>query len=65
MLTLLDTPRLARELGVGSSTLEKWRLKGSGPRFIRLGGKVAYDAKDVEAWLEAQKAESTSTPQAA
>ena len=36
------------------------RLRGTGPRFIRAGGKILYDMRDIEAWLEARKFESTS-----
>lgn len=36
------------------------RVKGGGPKFIRAGGKILYDMRDVEDWLNARKFESTS-----
>lgn len=36
-------------------TLAIWRMKGIGPRFIKLeNGSVRYRRADVEAWLDAQ-----------
>jgi hypothetical protein len=34
---ILRTPEAAQYLGLAKSTLEKHRLTGSGPKFIRLG----------------------------
>lgn len=36
------------------------RMKGGGIPFIRAGGKILYDLRDVEAWLDARKFQSTS-----
>ncbi len=36
------------------------RITGNGPKFIRAGGKILYDLRDVEEWLEARKFASTS-----
>jgi predicted DNA-binding transcriptional regulator AlpA len=42
----------ARHLGLAVSTMNKMRLSGLGPRFIRLTRKrVAYDLADLEAWV--------------
>lgn len=54
----LTTEELAERLGgdeeerVSVRTLEDWRHDGKGPAFIRVGGKVRYRLKDVEAWEE-------------
>lgn len=56
---ILFTPDM-EEYGLAANTWEKMRHRGIGPRFIRLGGRVAYDRADVEAWLESQKRASTS-----
>ncbi len=32
-------------------TLERWRLTGEGPPFVRLGRRIAYRAEDVDSWL--------------
>jgi len=36
------------------------RMSGNGPKFIRAGGKILYDLRDVEEWLENRKFSSTS-----
>jgi predicted DNA-binding transcriptional regulator AlpA len=55
---ILETRDLADRLtgpsGTGPSprTLERWRTTGAGPRFIKLGHRVAYRQSDVERWLD-------------
>ena len=58
-LYLTDDPAL-KVLGP-YSTLAHWRSEGRGPAFIKLGQRVAYSGKDLNAWLEARRVE----PQAA
>jgi predicted DNA-binding transcriptional regulator AlpA len=58
---ILRTPDAAEYLGLSSSTLEKKRLDGSGPPFVRLGGRaVGYDVGTLNCWLEQQERTSTS-----
>lgn len=38
-------------------TVRYWRHIGKGPRSFKVGRRVLYDKRDVEAWLEAAKAE--------
>jgi predicted DNA-binding transcriptional regulator AlpA len=58
---ILRTPAAARYVGLGIPTLEKLRLSGGGPRFVRLGSRaIGYDIKDLDAFIEAQKRRSTS-----
>ena len=57
---LLDTPALARKLGIQANTLEKWRVRGEGPAFVRIGRRIAYLPRDVEAWLASCRTHSTS-----
>ncbi|MBZ5640604.1 MAG: AlpA family phage regulatory protein [Acidobacteriia bacterium] len=57
---ILRTPAAAEYLGLAPCTLEKRRLTGDGPRFVRLGGRaVGYDVGDLDAWLDQQRGEST------
>jgi len=52
---LLTTEDAATYLGLGKSTLDLWRTKNTGPRFVRLGdtdkSKVAYRREDLDKWL--------------
>jgi predicted DNA-binding transcriptional regulator AlpA len=57
---LLNTPELADMLTNKSNTIEGWRIKGIGPKYIKIGRLVRYRPEDVEEWLEAQSRNSTS-----
>lgn len=57
----LRTPEAAQYLGIGESTLEKWRCSGQGPVFERSGTRiVVYRVADLEEFLSARRARSTS-----
>jgi predicted DNA-binding transcriptional regulator AlpA len=61
MQHVLWTPEAARYLGLAASTLEKLRLTGEGPRFIRIGIRaVGYSTADLDAWLGSRARLSTS-----
>lgn len=50
------TPAAAEYLGISESWLEKLRLSGLGPRFIRLGRRaVVYDERDLDRWLDGHR----------
>jgi len=58
----LRTAAAADYLGYAESTLEKKRITGGGPPFIRLGRRVVYDSRDLDAWLAERRARNTSEP---
>ncbi len=45
--TLTDIEVAAR-LGVSRFTVRSWRLKGTGPRFLKMGRAVRYRPQDVD-----------------
>jgi predicted DNA-binding transcriptional regulator AlpA len=46
---ILRTPAAAGAIGLGVPTLEKMRLRGDGPPFVRLGPKaVGYRVEDLQ-----------------
>ena len=48
-------------LRVSKSFLDKLRVSGGGPEFIRLGArKVLYRKQDLEAWMRSRRFENTS-----
>lgn len=58
---LINERDLAALLGVGISTLARWRSAGTGPHFVVLGPRrLAYRANDIHIWL-AQQARSSGT----
>jgi predicted DNA-binding transcriptional regulator AlpA len=57
----LNTQEAATYLRLAASTLNKMRLTGGGPAFIKLGPRrVVYDLKDLEIWIAARRRKSTS-----
>ena len=48
---LLTTREVARACRVHHETVERWRRGGVGPRFLRLGGAIRYDARDLAEFL--------------
>jgi hypothetical protein len=52
----LPTPEAAEFLRVSASYLEKLRVTGGGPRFLKLsGGKVLYKLDELIAWVEVEE----------
>ncbi|OYU51809.1 MAG: hypothetical protein CFE27_10020 [Alphaproteobacteria bacterium PA1] len=42
-------------LSVSLSLLKKWRAEGTGPRFVRLGGRaIGYRRADLSNWISAR-----------
>lgn len=56
---LFDQSALAALLNRSESTLEKWRVRGEGPAFIKAGRSVRYRRRDVDAWLTASTVSHT------
>ena len=48
--------------GISVKTVQKWRWKGEGPRFTKLGGRVLYRQSDLDAFIIAGLRTSTSDP---
>lgn len=54
------TPEAAAFLRLSDSTLEKLRLKGTGPKYAKLGRICVYSLEDLEEWVAARSRTSTS-----
>ena len=60
---LFSTGAAAQQLGLSPRTLEKWRLTGEGPPYLKLSPHaVRYRMSDIEAWLGQRQRTSTSDP---
>jgi len=57
---LLSVAQVAKLTGRAVSTLEKDRLTGYGPRYVKLETQVRYRPADVRAWLSERVRRSTS-----
>jgi len=52
---LLNTRELAKFLGCAPHTIEKWRMKHRGPKYIRMrSGMIRYEPMHIMAWLKRQ-----------
>jgi excisionase family DNA binding protein len=45
---ILTDVEVAERLGVSRFTVRSWRLKGVGPRFLKMGRAVRYRSQDVD-----------------
>lgn len=52
---LLDTEDVSAWLGTPTGTLRNWRCRGIGPASFRVGARVVYRRRAVEAWLATQE----------
>lgn len=57
---LLTESDAAKYLTLKPNTLARWRWAGKGPRFIKIGGAIRYDAAELEGFLVAGYRTSTS-----
>ena len=57
----LGVKEAAQHLNLATSTLNKMRMSGAGPRYIALTRRrVAYDLLDLEAWVAKRTRNHTS-----
>jgi predicted DNA-binding transcriptional regulator AlpA len=60
---ILNTAAAAEYIGLSKSTLEKARIYGGGPPFVRVTSRaVRYRMQDLEAWMLERLVSSTSAP---
>ena len=58
---VLSEAQVAKMTGLSQRTLQRFRLEGGGPAFIRLSEvRIGYRHRDVTTWLEARTFASTS-----
>lgn len=58
----LPQKALARRWGLSTRTLERWRVRGVGPVYLKLNGRVVYRTEDIQAFEAACSRTSTSRP---
>ena len=59
---LFTTEEAAEYLRLSPRTLERYRVTGEGPNFLKLGRRVFYRRSDLDAWRDARLRRSTSDP---
>jgi hypothetical protein len=66
MNQFLDTREAAKHVRLSTATLERLRVTGGGPVFIKpIPTRVVYDVSDLNAWMKGRSHKSTSESQAA
>jgi hypothetical protein len=60
----INQVELSRRWRLSPRTIEGWRQRGIGPRFLKVGGRVLYRIADVEAYEAAELRETRPLPTA-
>jgi hypothetical protein len=55
----LTTREAAQRLGVAKGFLEKLRMTGGGPLFLKIGHKVVYERSALEQWVSDRRMDKT------
>jgi hypothetical protein len=56
----LNVEAAAEYTNISKSSLNKLRVYGGGPIFIKVGARVVYDRIDLDTWLAGKKTANTS-----
>ena len=56
------TEKAAIYVGLSPRTLERYRVTGQGPTYLKNGRRVLYRQADLDQWLENNRRRSTSDP---
>jgi len=58
---LIDEREAAQYLGYTARALQNWRVRGGGPRFVKVSARsIRYRRRDLIEWAEARLVGSTS-----
>jgi hypothetical protein len=61
--TTVRTPdEAAKRLLHSEKTLQRWRAQGTGPRFVKIGGRIGYRDPDLDAFIDASVRSPTGRP---
>jgi hypothetical protein len=56
----INQVELSRRWRLSPRTLERWRYRGTGPQYLKVGGRVVYRLDDIEAF-EARRIHETAS----
>ncbi len=60
----LNVIQAANYTSLSKSSLDKLRVHGGGPLYIKVGARVVYDRIDLDTWLTGKKIANTSQAKA-
>lgn len=58
---LMTEGETADYLGLSCRTLQAWRVRGCGPKFVKVGRSVRYQLEEVKEFVSDNVHQSTST----
>ena len=58
----LTTKEAAEMIRGHYRTLERWRMQGRGPAFIRVGRRIVYATSSVRAWMASKECPTNESP---
>ena len=56
----LNENHAAEYLGVSVRTLQAWRVRGGGPRYVKIGRAVRYQRRELAAFQQSHTVSSTT-----
>jgi predicted DNA-binding transcriptional regulator AlpA len=59
VIELMTEQQASKFLELSPKTLQKYRMQGGGPKFIKIGRKIRYRRKHLDEWLETRTFENT------
>ena len=57
---LIDEEQAAAILKLSPRTLQAWRVRGCGPKFVKVGRSVRYQSEEVQEFVNENVHQSTS-----
>ena len=57
----INQVELSRRWRLSPRTLERWRYQGTGPQYLKVGGRIVYRLADIEAFEAEQLHASGAT----
>ncbi len=58
----INQVELSRRWRLSPRTLERWRWQGTGPHYLKVGGRIVYRLADVLAYEQLQLRRDTREP---
>jgi predicted DNA-binding transcriptional regulator AlpA len=58
--TLLTEAQVAEKWGLSRKTLQAWRIKGGGPKYVKMGRSVRYSEDALAEFQQSRTQDSTS-----
>lgn len=56
----MDPTNSAAYLGLDEKTLANYRSRGTGPEFVKVGGRIFYFRDSLDRWIAEGRAQSTA-----